>query len=178
MSMISEPTAVGKIEGSAATEALRHRCRKCRGKLKAPTDNEHRAFCTRFCFDAFYRKRCRVCEEPMLRKNEGQRIKSGHNHCKADLRKWPQKYAFRAGDVPPDGFRKPKSRNAHSTGIKSALASNRARIISPAHVIAVEVFGGHPWQPAISSSGTAIQVSRLRPRVLVDRPAATDGAAP
>ena len=43
---------------------LRHRCRnrQCRSRLKEATDNPRRAFCTRFCFDSFYRKRCRVCE--------------------------------------------------------------------------------------------------------------------
>src|SRR5262245_1775868 len=47
---------------------------------------------------------------------------------------------------------------------------NRAqiRIRAPRHVLDVEMWGGRPWQDAVSSGGIAIQVSRLRPRALVN----------
>jgi hypothetical protein len=31
-------------------------------RLKAPVDNQHRAFCCRGCYQQFYRTRCLVCE--------------------------------------------------------------------------------------------------------------------
>jgi len=67
---------------------------------------------------------------------------------------------------------------------KKAFRFNGAKISGPAHVLAVEVFGGRDWRPAVSSGGVAIEVGRLRQRTLVDRdsdwldwPAATDGGA-
>jgi len=97
---------------------LRHRCRnpKCRGKLPAPTDNLRRAFCTRFCFDSFYRNRCRVCEKD-LRKKGGR----GHasrlycrppNNCKAEAQKWPGRYEYGSSITPATT----NVSNAHSTG--------------------------------------------------------------
>jgi len=71
---------------------LRHRCRQCRGKLPAPTENLHHAFCTRTCHGRFYRHRCLVCEEEMQRKQENQRFKSGHGVCKAEHRRFPHAY--------------------------------------------------------------------------------------
>ena len=55
---------------------VRHYCRnpKCRSKLKATVENPREAFCARGCHSAFYRKRCRVCEEPMERKTENQKV--------------------------------------------------------------------------------------------------------
>jgi hypothetical protein len=55
---------------------LRHRCRnpKCRGKLKTPVENERDAFCTRGCYTSFYRHRCLVCEGPIARAVENQKI--------------------------------------------------------------------------------------------------------
>jgi len=41
---------------------LRHRCRQCRSKLPAPTENPRRAFCTPGCYSSFHLKRCVVCE--------------------------------------------------------------------------------------------------------------------
>src|SRR5215510_4574475 len=45
----------------------RHHCRseKCRSKLPEPVENEHHAFCTKACYDQFYRKRCLACEKPL-----------------------------------------------------------------------------------------------------------------
>ena len=84
-------TATAK--GAAKT---RHYCRnpRCRSKLPAPVENEHHAFCTRGCFESFYRSRCLVCEEPMRRKRERQRLKSGHRRCEAEYRKFPRVYDY------------------------------------------------------------------------------------
>ena len=168
---------------------LRHYCRKCRSRLKQPTDNPRRGFCSRFCFDSFYRSRCRVCEHDIgidpqtgqRRRRLDQRKFCGRT-CKNEARRFPHLYA---DPHSPYGRRTSKSRNPHKTGLKSRLAAGRAgRIVGPAHVLAVEVFGGRDWRPAVSSGEVAIEVGRLRKRTLVardynwpDRPVATNEAA-
>jgi hypothetical protein len=54
------------------TSSKRHRCRnlRCRTKLSVPTDNHHKAFCTQYCYDQFFARKCRVCEKPL---SEGHR---------------------------------------------------------------------------------------------------------
>src|SRR5438067_1891833 len=73
----------------------RHRCRNphCRGKLKEPTDNARRAFCTQTCHAVFYRSRCVVCEEKFRRKNEKQHV-CGRYDCKKELRRFPNAYVL------------------------------------------------------------------------------------
>ena len=97
---------------------LRHHCRQCRSRLKEPTDNPRRGFCTRFCFDSFYRNRCRVCEKD-LRKKGGR----GHasrlycrppNNCKAEAQKWPGRYEYGLPITPSTT----NVNYAHSTGTK------------------------------------------------------------
>jgi hypothetical protein len=140
------------------TAALRHYCRKCRTKLAEPTDNPHRAFCCRGCFNQFHRSRCVVCEGKFRRRNERQRI-CIDVRCKSELRRFPEAYAW------------PTSRNvggtpseAHFTGIKSALSGNHGGIIGPARVIAVEI--GREWQPGTSSDGVPFERSTYRKRYL------------
>ena len=55
---------------------FRHFCRntKCRSKLKTPVSNKREAFCARGCHTAFYRKRCLVCEGPIERNRDDQKI--------------------------------------------------------------------------------------------------------
>src|SRR5215831_5079649 len=88
---------IDSTAGTATAKAAaktRHYCRnpRCRSKLPAPVENEHRAFCTRGCFESFYRSRCLVCEEPMRRKVESQRFRSGHAKCRAEHRRFPHVY--------------------------------------------------------------------------------------
>jgi len=99
---------------------VRHYCRKCRSRLKQPTDNLRRAFCTRFCFDSFYRNRCRVCEKD-LRKKGGR----GHasrlycrppNKCKVEAQKWPGRYEY----GPPITPSTTNANYAHSTASETA----------------------------------------------------------
>jgi hypothetical protein len=54
----------------------RHYCRnpKCRTKLPEPVSNPREAFCTRGCFGSFYLHRCLVCEGPIERKREDQKV--------------------------------------------------------------------------------------------------------
>ena len=58
------------------TTELRPYCRnpKCRSKLKAPVENPREAFCAKGCHGSFYLKRCLVCEGPLQRKREDQKV--------------------------------------------------------------------------------------------------------
>jgi hypothetical protein len=82
------------LERVDAQVRIRHFCRNphCRSKLAAPVDNKHHAFCTPGCHAVFYRSRCLVCEDPMRRKREEQRFKSGHNTCKKEYQRFPLVY--------------------------------------------------------------------------------------
>lgn len=58
------------------SQEVRHHCRnpKCRMKLPTPVSNPREAFCTRGCYTSFYLHRCVVCEGPMERKSEQQKL--------------------------------------------------------------------------------------------------------
>jgi len=102
------------------TAPLRHYCRnlRCRSKLPAPVENTHFAFCTPGCHASFYRSRCLVCEEPMRRKRESQRVKSGHKKCEAEYRKFPHAFSFplSRAKISDEGLR-----SADKTGVKFGL---------------------------------------------------------
>jgi hypothetical protein len=57
-------------------QEMRKRCRnfKCGSKLAKPVSNPSEAFCARGCHTQFYRSRCLVCEGPMERKSEQQKL--------------------------------------------------------------------------------------------------------
>ena len=153
---------------------LRHYCRnkQCRSRLKDPTDNPRRAFCTRWCHQSFYRSRCVVCEDQFRRRSSSQKV-CGHHECKRELRRFPLAYTFL---VPSAQKCAAGSKNPHKTGLITRLKAGRAsalqwrasagRIVGPAHVLAVEVFN-RDWRPTVSSGGVPIEVSRLRPRTLM-----------
>jgi len=60
----------------------------------------------------------------------------------------------------------PKKRNKFKA-LQRAKSLSSYPILAPARVLAIEVFA-RSWQEATSSAGIAIQVSRIRPRALVD----------
>jgi hypothetical protein len=49
--------------------SLRVRCRnqRCRCKLPIPTENDHKAFCSPYCYNQFFHWKCAVCEVEILR---------------------------------------------------------------------------------------------------------------
>jgi hypothetical protein len=55
---------------------LRYYCRnpRCRSKFPQSVANPREAFCARGCHSSFYRKRCLVCEGPMARRREDQKV--------------------------------------------------------------------------------------------------------
>jgi hypothetical protein len=115
-------STAGTATATAAAKT-RHYCRnpRCRSKLPAPVENEHRAFCTRGCFEGFYRNRCRVCERD-LRKT-GKRGDAARMYCRPpancrrEAEKWPEKH----GGGQWVGFTETKLRSAHSMGTKFGI---------------------------------------------------------
>ena len=75
--------------------------------------------------------------------------------------------AFRNENSIKNGTRYPKIDCENKT-LQWTKSGSSPCITGPAHVLAVEVFGGRSWQPAISTGGVVIEVSRLRCRALVD----------
>src|SRR5262245_6948352 len=127
---------------------LRHFCRNknCRTKLAAPTDNEHKAFCTPSCHEQFYRRRCKVCEKELPREASPQRNCCRSKECRANYRKFRHVYVFRKVD----------ERSAHFTGLLSALEAPLARIIA--------------GPPLSSFSLWAATLPDLKPRAPVAKP--------
>lgn len=111
----------------------RIRCRnqRCRSKLPIPTDNHHKAFCSRYCYDQFYRLKCVVCEKDLPEEAAGRTLCSARQ-CRLDYRNFRQSYDF--GYSEPDGHPGPDcktdARSAHFTGVKSAQKAPGARIIA------------------------------------------------
>ena len=105
----------------------RKQCRRCRQKLEHPVDNDHHAFCCRFCFNSFYLNRCRVCEKPLRDKRGGRLYCRSPNKCAAEAKKWAHLYAFRSAPVPLAVCTPSTSRNAHSTGLKIGIKGERPR---------------------------------------------------
>src|SRR5262245_31610396 len=118
--------AIATATGATAHKA-KHYCRnpRCRSRLREPVENEHRAFCTRGCYESFYWNRCRACERD-LRKT-GKRGDAGRLYCRPpancrrEAEKWPEKYA---GGLLA-GFPETKLRSAHFTGLKSDVRGDR-----------------------------------------------------
>ena len=77
--------------------SLRVRCRnqRCRCKLPIPTENDHKGFCSPYCYDQFYQWRCKVCEEPILK---GRRRKSPDychaERCRKDFRRYHEAFSY------------------------------------------------------------------------------------
>ena len=100
---------------------LRHYCRnpKCRTKLPNPAANPREAFCARGCHSGFYRSRGLVCEGPMVRKTEHQKV----------CRKSKCRNAFRAridlGCYHPTGNVISPSKPADFIGPKQPLKHDR-----------------------------------------------------
>jgi hypothetical protein len=109
----------------------RHYCRnlRCRSKLPAPVENEHHAFCTRGCYESFYRTRCRVCETDLRktgkRGDESRRYCRSPNRCAREAQKWPEKYGFGARGLLPPVKRTTNDSYIDSTGLKIGLKADR-----------------------------------------------------
>ena len=128
-------SARNKISDDSADEATsgiaRKRCRnpRCRSKLPTPVESPHRAFCTRGCYESFYRTRCRVCERDLRktgkRGDENRRYCRPPNRCAREAQKWPEKYGFGARPLLPPVQRTNNDSYIDSTGTFSRIKSFR-----------------------------------------------------
>jgi hypothetical protein len=109
-----------KNSGSAPPnngERVRCRNQRCRCKLAHPTDNDHKAFCSRYCFEQFYFWRCKVCEEPIKKGRRRKQPDHCHDHrCRKAFRRYPHAFSYTPTRDCDYG-----SKNAHFTGGKSAI---------------------------------------------------------
>jgi hypothetical protein len=61
----------------------------------------------------------------------------------------------------------PPKKHKQLKALQRAKMLSSYRILAPADVLAIEVWGGRDWRPAVSSGGVAIETARLRARTLV-----------
>jgi hypothetical protein len=104
----------------AATHRLgadRHYCRnpRCRVRLATPIDNPRRAFCCRGCHEAFFARRCIVCEAA-LRAGPANRRTCRRSKCRAAYRRYRESYQWSRSDERP-------SRKPQNTGAETRLKS-------------------------------------------------------
>jgi hypothetical protein len=62
---------------------------------------------------------------------------------------------------------RPPKKHKQLKALQRAKMLSSYRILAPADVLAIEVWGGRDWRPAVSSGGVAIETARLRARTLV-----------
>jgi endogenous inhibitor of DNA gyrase (YacG/DUF329 family) len=60
-----------------------------------------------------------------------------------------------------------EKKNNKFNALQRAKTLSSHRIFGPPDLLAVEVWDGRSWEPAISSDGTRIEIGHLRTRVLV-----------
>lgn len=94
----------------------RTRCRnpRCTDRLKLPASNPRDAFCRPTCEAAFYRSRCRVCEQLFTRKT-ARRIVCFREKCRSQFKRHPEDFF---GPRYPYG---PVAHNAEKPSTKSKL---------------------------------------------------------
>jgi hypothetical protein len=138
---------------------LRHFCRyeRCRCKLPALEPFE-RAFCSNGCVKSFYRFHCVVCQNPMERKTESQRV-CGRRKCRQILRSrcrppWIGQIlgscdnAKREMDLTPriaeSPLRNPINTGIQKRGLDWARSVNSARLVAPRWALDQECPGDAP----------------------------------
>jgi len=107
---------------------------------------------------------CAVCGRPIVH-TSGRRPQVCSTRCRNRKNgRGRVRKAFLIGDT--GGAAKCRKNNNESKTLQRAKTLSSRRIFAPADVLAVEAFN-RTWKPAVSSSGIAIEVSRLRARALV-----------
>ena len=132
----------------AFTEELRHRCRKCRGKLPQPTSNEREGFCCRGCYEQFYWKRCRVCECDIEQGKGTQRIVCDKPKCKSAWRSKAGFGRFLAAKTPNPS-------HTSSAAIISAETLVPQRVLSASKAVGWRIVAGPALSPDVFQAATA-----------------------
>ena len=158
----------------------RKRCRHCRMRLPEPVVNEREAFCTRGCYQSFYRHRCLACEDKIERttanrkickkskcrnalkagegfgRYHGDSVRTYQSHKNPELMQEvpvPQRPASASGTVARS------NRVCANFGVDQAIRANRARIVGPKRVLDVEIGG---QERVVSPDGVVCYVTSLR----------------
>src|SRR5262245_62214645 len=114
---------------------------------------------------------CASCGREVARRARQQRFCS--DRCKERGRTRCRKKAVHALKIEPhhpsrDAPTNPPKKASNFNWVQTVKSGSSPHILAPAHVLAVEVFGG-AWHEATSSDGVAIQSRCIRPRALKDR---------
>jgi len=108
---------------------------------------------------------CRSCGKPITH-HAGRRPSYCSARCRMrEFGKGRSRKAFLGGDT-----RAPTKRqkiDSNNNALQRAKIQSGTRILGPASVLAIEVFG-RAWQTRTSSGGVPIEVAQMRPRVLVN----------
>jgi hypothetical protein len=111
----------------AGSERVRCRNSKCRSKLSTPTSNDHKAFCTPYCYTQFYKRKCLVCEKPLSEGHRRQLCLS--KECARNWRKFRPSYVL---GLPLEPNRQGDSKSPCAAGGKEALKDRIANLRAPA----------------------------------------------
>jgi hypothetical protein len=101
---------------------------------------------------------CSSCGREVQRRARQQRF------CSARCKESARRRVRRAPKITHVRAKLPTNPPKISNGINGGQI---AKIIASPDVLEVEVWGGRDWQPAVSSGGVAIEIGRLRARVLL-----------
>ena len=118
-SRVSERNSQPQNSGGAArNNGERALCRnqRCRSKLASSTDNHHKAFCSQYCYDQFYRWKCAVCEKELPQKGRPRKLCRSRK-CRLDYRNFRPTYLLSDGSgLPQEPKRKSDSKSPRKTG--------------------------------------------------------------
>jgi endogenous inhibitor of DNA gyrase (YacG/DUF329 family) len=108
---------------------------------------------------------CGSCGKPITH-HAGRRPSYCSARCRMrEFGKGRSRKAFLGGDTGAPTKR--QKIHSNNNALQRAKIQSGTRILGPASVLAIEVFG-RPWQSRTSSGGVALEVAQLRPRALVN----------
>jgi hypothetical protein len=148
-------------------QSLRVRCRnqRCRTKLPIPTSNDHKAFCSRYCYDQFYHLKCAVCEKPVAKRPRGKTPKwCIKRDCRLTFNRFRDAFEYKPHIHAQSG--RLTSEVPLSQGAKGLTNVYRGGIVGPRSVIQAAVINAHDWEEVVSPDGVVSYVSRIGKRAL------------
>ena len=152
--------------------SLRVRCRnqRCRSKLPIPTDNDHKAFCSRFCYDQFYHLKCVVCEKPVAKRPRGKTPKwCIRRQCRLDYNRYREAFEFKPhSHCQNSGLTQEVPVSQGAKGLSGAPEDiYRGGIKGPRSAVEAHITHAHNWDPVISSDGVRSFQTTIRRPALV-----------
>jgi ribosomal protein L37AE/L43A len=108
---------------------------------------------------------CEVCERRVVRRMRGQRYCSKRCRQKANYAEKVARGDFSTRTIARPT--RPLKKSRQFSSLQWTKSRSRVAIVAPALVLEIEVFD-RAWQVAVSSGGVHIEVSRVRPRALIE----------